>query len=357
MQPLHVRALRVTHPDLGQKPLLAKLREQQPDLGAGTKEVREALAALKAESEVAAAAAAAATTASPAAAEGGAPAAAAMSLACFGCGSLPSEMDDGRQKARLLSQVPTTCWCGADCPANPGAWDLHMVYHKELKRRRKQEEDSGAMQAMQQQNREVAEEQARRAAKSGDKYEELLAEGTRHASQQDTRREARACREAIALRPDKPYVDYNVAAALSSSGHYVEAAQRFLDASERCQVGSELWAKATANVFEMLRQKECAEVAKPDWWNEEGLKALSVSVVRVAPHATIAHLMRADVLKGRSLACGEGLRSSAELKEAASHYERAAALSSAPALNAESFLRPYGGAVPGRGHVNCRLPA
>ena len=95
MQPLRACP---SHPDLGQKPLLAKLREQQPDLGAGTKEVREALAALKAESEVAAAAAAAAaaTTASPAAAEGGAPAAAAMSLACFGCGSLPSEMDDGR---------------------------------------------------------------------------------------------------------------------------------------------------------------------------------------------------------------------------------------------------------------------
>ena len=30
---------------LGFKPLLAKLREQQPDLGAATKEVREALAA------------------------------------------------------------------------------------------------------------------------------------------------------------------------------------------------------------------------------------------------------------------------------------------------------------------------
>ena len=41
----------MTHPDLGQKPLLAKLREQQPDLGAGTREVREALTALKAESE------------------------------------------------------------------------------------------------------------------------------------------------------------------------------------------------------------------------------------------------------------------------------------------------------------------
>ena len=46
-----VRALQVADPDLGQKPLLAKLREQQPDLGAGAKEVREALTALKAENE------------------------------------------------------------------------------------------------------------------------------------------------------------------------------------------------------------------------------------------------------------------------------------------------------------------
>ena len=46
-----VRALRVAYPDLGVKRLLAKLREQQPDLGAGPREVREALTALKAESE------------------------------------------------------------------------------------------------------------------------------------------------------------------------------------------------------------------------------------------------------------------------------------------------------------------
>ena len=34
-----VRDLRVADPVLGFKPLLAKLREQQPDLGAATKEV------------------------------------------------------------------------------------------------------------------------------------------------------------------------------------------------------------------------------------------------------------------------------------------------------------------------------
>ena len=38
-------------PDLGFRPLLAKLQEQQPDLGAATKEVREALKVLNAESE------------------------------------------------------------------------------------------------------------------------------------------------------------------------------------------------------------------------------------------------------------------------------------------------------------------
>eukprot|EP00964_Phaeocystis_antarctica_P081882 scaffold51275_cov42-Phaeocystis_antarctica.AAC.1 len=77
-----VRGLRVAGPDLGFKPLLAKLQEQQPDLEAATKEVRVALAALKAESEAAKAAAAA----PPAADEGGgAPLPVALSLACIGC--------------------------------------------------------------------------------------------------------------------------------------------------------------------------------------------------------------------------------------------------------------------------------
>ena len=54
-----VRGLQLADPELGPKPLLAKLREQQPDLGAGNKEVREALASLKAECEATEAAAAA----------------------------------------------------------------------------------------------------------------------------------------------------------------------------------------------------------------------------------------------------------------------------------------------------------
>ncbi len=89
-----VRGLRVAEPDLGFKPLLAKLREQQPDLRSPTKKVRKALTALKAERD----AAKAAVAAPPAADEGAAPCNVALSLACIGCARVPSDMDDEREK-------------------------------------------------------------------------------------------------------------------------------------------------------------------------------------------------------------------------------------------------------------------
>ena len=63
-----VRGLHVADPELGVKPLLAKLREQQPGLGAVTREVREALIAVKAEdgAKLKAAASSAASAASAA---------------------------------------------------------------------------------------------------------------------------------------------------------------------------------------------------------------------------------------------------------------------------------------------------
>ena len=106
-----VRGLRVADPDLGLKPLLTKLREQQPDLGAGTKEVREALMALKAESEAREAAAAvppAATRHESEAREGGAPPNVALSLACFGCARLPSEMDDGPVRSTMFARFASS---------------------------------------------------------------------------------------------------------------------------------------------------------------------------------------------------------------------------------------------------------
>ena len=115
----------------------------------------------------------------------------------------------------------------------------------------------------------------------------------------------------------------------------MEAAQRYLEAKERYPVGSEGWAKATALAIQMLTREVCAEVAKPEWWNDEGLKALSARVVRAAPDDGIANQMRAGVLGGQFAAWEAGPRSAAELREAATHYERAAALHPAPAVKAQ----------------------
>ena len=154
-------------------------------------------------------------------------------------------------------------------------------------------------------------------------------------SQQDPRRAARALREAIALRPDEPLAYFNLGAALGGSGHDVEAAQRFLEAKERLPVGSVDWAEATASAFILLVQEACAEVAKPEWWNDEGLKALSARVVRAAPNDAQANRMRAVVQDGQSSAWEAEPRSAAELREAATHWERAAALTPAPAVKAQ----------------------
>ena len=72
-----------------------------------------------------------------------------------------------------------------------------------------------------------------------------------------------------------------------------------------------------------------------EWWNDEGLKALSARVVRAAPDDTEAHQMRAIVLSGQCVAWEVGPRSVAELREALTHLDRAAALEPAPAMKAE----------------------
>ena len=246
---------------------------------------------------------------------------------------LPSDMDDEREKHLVChkcvkQKLPTTYWCGIDCPANPGAWKLHGAYHKEEKRQRNTGEDGGVAQ---QRDRELAEEQARRAAQTGDPYRKLIAEGHWHDSKQDWRRAARVYRKAIALRPEEPVAFMNLGGALDDSGHKVEAAQRYLEAKERYPVGSKDWAVATAKAFHKLWQEECSKVAKPEWWNDSDLKALSARVVRIAPTDEGVHHMRAMVLRGRGGGLwGAGPRSAAELKKAATHYERAAALCDAP---------------------------
>ena len=63
--------------------------------------------------------------------------------------------------------------------------------------------------------------------------------------------------------------------------------------------------------------------------------ALSARVVRAAPDDLFTNEMRAMVLSRLCSAWEAGPRSAAELREAAAHFERAAALCGASALKAE----------------------
>ena len=102
--------------------------------------------------------------------------------------------------------------------------------------------------------------------------------------------------------------------------------------------------------FDLLKLKACAEVANPEWWSDEGLKALSARVMKAAPDDGMANLMRAWVLSGECGACWEnGPRSTTELKKAATHFDRAAACpmlrccvpsSLVPLTCAEAWQRP-----------------
>ena len=101
-------------------------------------------------------------------------------------------------------------------------------------------------------------------------------------------------------------------------------------------MGSEDWVDATATAFDLLLQEQCSEVAKPEWWNDEGLKALSARLVRAAPNDGTTNVMRAHVLRGGDGAWEAVPRSAAELKKAAACFDRAAALSRAPAVKADN---------------------
>ena len=76
-------------------------------------------------------------------------------------------------------------------------------------------------------------------------------------------------------------------------------------------------------------------MAKPEWWNDEGLKALSARVVKAAPNHLQPNTMRALVLSGLSGAWEVGPRSAAEQEQAAAHFERAAVMHTAPVTRAE----------------------
>jgi len=183
-------------------------------------------------------------------------------------------------------------------------------------------------------DRSIAEAAARQAEATGDEFDKRFAAAVALNAECDHNAAAKAWRKIIKERPDEPMPHFNLAIVLDRSDRNVEAAQMFLKGMELHEDGTKEWAEAAATAFNLLKTSECDEMPKPEWWNDEGLKALSVRLVIVAPDNHQQCAMRARVLSGDALEkapWNAGPRTAAEIKEAASWYRRAAKASRIPA--------------------------
>jgi len=211
-------------------------------------------------------------------------------------------------------------------------WPKHKVWHREQKEVAKEMRVEGTAP---ERDRSLAQAEARLAKRTGSEYDKrfaaalaLMAEGDLHAA-------AKAWRKMINEWPHRQAPYHNLAVVLDRAGHYAESASMCLKAMELYEDGTEDWAEAAASAFDLLKTPDCCDAPKPEWWNDEGLKALSARVVVVAaPNDADACNMRARVL------CGDALskapwnvkpRTAAEIKEAATWYRRGAMVATTPA--------------------------
>ena len=252
------------------------------------------------------------------------------SLLCVVCARPPPahRRTWGRCMVCVERNLPSTYYCGEECMN--AHWPKHKVWHKEQKERDKEIREG----AVRENDRSALEAQEREAERTGSEFAKrcaaavaLMAEGDHHAAD-------KAWRRLIKQRPEEPTPYHNLALVMGRSGRNMEAAPMYLKASELFEEGSKGWADSAACAFDLLMTPDGDEMPKPDWWNDEALKALSARMVALAPGGHMQCGMRARVLCGGAISKAHwnvGPRTAAEIKEAATWYRRAARVSHTPA--------------------------
>ena len=244
-------------------------------------------------------------------------------LACVRCFRAPPK---GRFWPRCTicveRNLPSTYYCGEECML--AHWPQHKVWHKEQKVHAEETRDGTVLAA----ERTLAKDAARHAEATGSEYDKRFAAAfALQAEGSDNDAAAKAWRKLIKMQPGSPASFQNLAVVLHRTNRHAEAGQMSLKAMELHEDGTELWARAAAMSFVMLKLDACREVPKPEWWNDEGLKALSLRVVAVASDGSGVAYMRARVLAGNAIneaTWDAKPRTAAEIKEAATWFRRAA---------------------------------
>ena len=259
-----------------------------------------------------------------------------QSLLCWGCGKEPP---DGVKFQRCMrcaeAKLPSSYFCGEECMlAN---WPRHKAWHMQQKER----VSIGRSHAhinLPERDRLMTERVAQRAKNTGSEYGRLLAQAMSRGTEGDFQGSVRVFRKCIKMRPEVPDAYANLALVLVQSNNMPEASQLYLKSMELHSEGTEPWAAAAATVTALLMLDDCCDVPKPEWWNDEGLKALSAQLVTVlpitGPHYSNACMVRAQVLASGVLGAAAGvrqrwevgMRTAEEIKEAAVWSRRHAAL-------------------------------
>ena len=245
------------------------------------------------------------------------------SLLCVNCLRPPPahRRTWGRCTVCVARNLPSTYYCGEEC-MNAHWQNGHKEFHKAQKQLAKERRGG----TVDQYDRSLAEAEARRAEATGDERDKRFAAALALGAEGDLHAEAKAWRTIIKEWPDEPAAYNNLAISLQQSGRNVEAAQMFLKAMELCEDGTEVWAESAADAFDLLKTTDCHEVPKPEWWNDQALKALSARVVALAPDKAQPCFMRARVLSGDAIykaPWNASPRTAAEIKQAATWYRRA----------------------------------
>jgi len=231
--------------------------------------------------------------------------------------------------------LPSNYYCGEECMN--AHWPKHKEYHKAQKERAEQ---CNLVGTVLEHGRSLAEAQARRAEETGDEFDKRFAAAMALTWEGDSSNAAaKAWRKLIKQSPARPELYHNLAVVLDRSDLVAEAAPMLLKAMELDKEGTNRWAQSAACAFDLLRLGDCCEVPKPEWWNDEGLKALSAQVVALLPNESTPQAMRAHVLCGSAVVWNNwsaGPRTAAEVKEAATWYRRAAKVANLP-VAAQSF--------------------
>jgi len=248
------------------------------------------------------------------------------SLLCVSCARPPPphRRTWGRCTVCVARNLPSTYYCGEEC-MNAHWQNGHKEWHKAQKESAKAICEGGQPER----NRLIAEAQARRAEVTGSEYDKRFAAALALNAKVDHNAAAKAWRKIIKEWPDEPEAYHNLANVMSRSCRDMEAVPIYLKAMELHEDGTKLWANAAASAFDLLKTPACDEVPKPEWWNDEALKALSARLVAVAPEEPHPCTMRARVLTGGALSkapWNAAPRTAAEIKEAATWYRRVAML-------------------------------